>query len=321
MKKKGFTLIELLAVIVILAIIALIATPIVMNVIENSKKGAAQRGADNYVRAVETAIATERLSGPVEDGEYTVDDSGNLVLGKTTIKVEVNGDKPLVGSKIKISDGLVDKTNTTLTISGYPLIYNAEAKVFEVSESNGTNTSYICEKTGEASKTVGAQYTCHLDTDRTFYVLENIESSENISLIMDRNFIGGEVPKTLAWCTDGGSDNTTCKNINLKEENPLKHIQDTFGDNVEVSFPTKDQITSANNGSTSNLPQWLYDHLNGTPNPESGVNGYWTASPRAEGAYSAWYVGSNGLVSNYHVGISGDRGVRPVITISKTELN
>ena len=34
---KGFTLIELLAVIVILAIIALIATPIIINIIEDSK--------------------------------------------------------------------------------------------------------------------------------------------------------------------------------------------------------------------------------------------------------------------------------------------
>ena len=38
--KKGFTLIELLAVIIILAVIALIATPVVLNVIENSKKEA-----------------------------------------------------------------------------------------------------------------------------------------------------------------------------------------------------------------------------------------------------------------------------------------
>ena len=36
--KRGFTLIELLAVIVILAIIALIATPLVLNVIDDSKK-------------------------------------------------------------------------------------------------------------------------------------------------------------------------------------------------------------------------------------------------------------------------------------------
>ena len=42
--KKGFTLIELLAVIVILAIIALIATPIVLNIVEN-----AQRGSDESI--------------------------------------------------------------------------------------------------------------------------------------------------------------------------------------------------------------------------------------------------------------------------------
>ncbi len=40
MKKKGFTLIELLAVIIILAIIALIATPIILNVIDDARKSA-----------------------------------------------------------------------------------------------------------------------------------------------------------------------------------------------------------------------------------------------------------------------------------------
>ena len=41
--RKGFTLIELLAVIVILAVIALIATPIILNMIENAKKGNCQQ--------------------------------------------------------------------------------------------------------------------------------------------------------------------------------------------------------------------------------------------------------------------------------------
>ena len=54
-KENAFTLIELLAVIVVLAIIALIATPIVMNTIKNAKKGAAERSADSYIRQVETA--------------------------------------------------------------------------------------------------------------------------------------------------------------------------------------------------------------------------------------------------------------------------
>ena len=39
--KKGFTLIELLAIIVILAIIAVITVPIILNIIDKSKKGAA----------------------------------------------------------------------------------------------------------------------------------------------------------------------------------------------------------------------------------------------------------------------------------------
>ena len=88
MKRKGFTLIELLAVIVVLAIIALIATPIVMNVIKNAQMGAAERSADNYVKAVETLIATEKLDGnSIADGSYTITSTGKLTIdGKATIE-------------------------------------------------------------------------------------------------------------------------------------------------------------------------------------------------------------------------------------------
>ncbi len=43
MKKKGFTLIELLAVIVILAVVALISMPLVLNTIDKSKKRCSYR--------------------------------------------------------------------------------------------------------------------------------------------------------------------------------------------------------------------------------------------------------------------------------------
>lgn len=55
MKNKGFTLIELLAVIVILAIIALIATPVILGIIEDARKGAAERSAELVKSGVQNA--------------------------------------------------------------------------------------------------------------------------------------------------------------------------------------------------------------------------------------------------------------------------
>lgn len=54
--KKGFTLIELLAVIVILALILLVATPRVQNIINESKKSLEERSIDLYGKAALTAV-------------------------------------------------------------------------------------------------------------------------------------------------------------------------------------------------------------------------------------------------------------------------
>ena len=55
MKNKGFTLIELLAVIVILAIIALIATPIILGIINDARNSAKERTAELIANEVELA--------------------------------------------------------------------------------------------------------------------------------------------------------------------------------------------------------------------------------------------------------------------------
>ena len=69
--KKGFTLIELLAVIVILAVIALIATPIILNIIEDTRVQSMKRSIDNYARALETEIARKQLT----EVNVTIDDA------------------------------------------------------------------------------------------------------------------------------------------------------------------------------------------------------------------------------------------------------
>jgi len=58
LRKRGFTLIELIAVLVIMAIIALIVTPLVMNIIRKAKISARKRSVDAYGRSVELAIAS-----------------------------------------------------------------------------------------------------------------------------------------------------------------------------------------------------------------------------------------------------------------------
>ena len=128
--KKGFTLIELLAVIVVLAIIALIATPIVMNTIKNAKKGAAERSADNYVKTVEQKVEESRIDGTkIANGTYNIQPDGNLCSAsgcgendKDKITIDMSGNKPTSGTII-ITNGEV-QSSSRMTLGDYSVEYN-----------------------------------------------------------------------------------------------------------------------------------------------------------------------------------------------------
>ena len=80
--KKGFTLIELLAVIVILAIIALIATPIILGIINDARKESNERSAELYASAVRNAVAAYQLTGttsPKSFADLDIQYDGNVV--------------------------------------------------------------------------------------------------------------------------------------------------------------------------------------------------------------------------------------------------
>ena len=123
-ENKAFTLIELLAIIVILAIIAVITVPIILNVIENAKKGAAQNSAYGYIDALKKQIVMNEIETQEQkkfDGVYTVNEN-TIINGSTIITINVNGEKPSEGcivignSKVtsyslKIGDYVVNKKN------------------------------------------------------------------------------------------------------------------------------------------------------------------------------------------------------------------
>ena len=86
-KKKGFTLIELVAVLVIMAIIALIVTPLVMNIIKKAKTAADKRSIDAYGRSIELAIAGYLMDTgdfPTSIDQLTIEYSGDEVVCSTT---------------------------------------------------------------------------------------------------------------------------------------------------------------------------------------------------------------------------------------------
>ena len=80
--KNGFTLIELLAVIVILAIIALIATPIILGIINDARKESQERSIELYASAAKNAIAAYQLnntSAPTSFDQLDIEYDGDVV--------------------------------------------------------------------------------------------------------------------------------------------------------------------------------------------------------------------------------------------------
>ena len=104
MNKKGFTLIELLAVIVILAIIALIVTPVVSNIIASARKAANARSVEGHIKNIEYAIIQKAFEEGT--GDLSI---ANTLNSDTTVRATLtipNGDK-IVCDTLTISNGTV----------------------------------------------------------------------------------------------------------------------------------------------------------------------------------------------------------------------
>ena len=120
---KGFTLVELLAVIVILAIIALITTPIILNVIEQSRKNAAVDKAWGTIDAVRLAYSQAQAGVDAVGIPFTVnfpkgnsnDDKGTVTAtgggwGKGYVNdqpVQASGEMPEGGYVTILDDGSI----------------------------------------------------------------------------------------------------------------------------------------------------------------------------------------------------------------------
>ena len=128
MKKKGFTLIELLAVIVILAIIALIITPLISDLIESSRYAAAVDSVLAYVAGANNQAASDVGIGGLEDFSLDLQEENELETGITDeelSKIKYKGKGPTYvyllfsGESKYVSEG-------HFCMWGYSIDYNSD---------------------------------------------------------------------------------------------------------------------------------------------------------------------------------------------------
>mgnify|MGYP003300229766 CR=1 FL=1 len=193
MIKNGFTLIELLAVIVILAIIALIATPIILGIINDARKESQERSIELYASAVRNGIAAYQLREmkEVAAGSYTSE----------TLPFDVEYDGDVECSTIELyEDGGVYVEGCTVNDLEVEYTYGTK-------QESVAKLSEVCTIASDSTVTglnAGAKYNCTVDPNKpayTFYVLNTpAQGATSVNLIMDSNI--------------------TRTGIAIKEENP-----------------------------------------------------------------------------------------------------
>ena len=297
-RKKGFTLIELIAVLVILAIIALIVTPLVMNIIRKAKISADRRSVDAYGRSVELAIAGYLL------------DTGTFPTSMNQLTVEYKGDEVVCTTTQIKSDSSVYLAGCTVggrSVEGYT--YGKEETT--------PAPSYTAYSVGDHVSYNGVTYYVIEDSDTTNDTVKLLKETpltktemDNLNLtgitILEQNGYG-EVhygstndysTSTVKQVVDAWK-NTAVKSGDTATARLISH--DDLVDNLGYENRV-DIINPSANGTT---PTWVYN----------SNYYYWTMSQYGD-LPAVWTVDNNG--SMYGGGPSNSNMVRPVLELSKS---
>ena len=372
MKKKGFTLIELLAVILILGIIALIAIPIVNNIINESKRGAFETTANNVVSAIEDACQLQTLKGETitttytfsdglvspslnikgtlpKAGSATIDSSCNVTLsvnnGKFTATKDASSDS------ITVVDGVeAPEIPATYTVyaNGTAVYFNpvtgAKCTAGEAVSTTGTKTGcmkwYAFNDGGDTSETINLI----LDHNTTATVAwnstgSNVSGPTNVltQLATDTSSWSGVPTRTDSYSVSNGTSTYTINYSTYKARlikaseiatitGNSSFVEATVLETSWFYLDSNNQTKTVSTIGASNY-DWLFDYTNGCTTSGCNVNdssnyGYWTSTAVVGNVSSAWRIGRDstlGSLSN-DIGNASTFGLRPVITISKSNL-
>ena len=251
MDKKAFTLIELLAVIVILGILALIVTPILINVVKDSNEKSYKLSADGYISAVNDYILSNQLDGKkVENGKYNI----------KNLDVKISGKAPSKGS-VEIYDEKV--SSAQLLFDTYLVKYDGKEVIL---------TEKGCEKEATVNLVIGEKEYDNVakvakdDIETEFNISDDISDMTNIvcnngvTISMNDNTLKLSDVYKDTNCTMSRSINITFANLDdtknyilmLKDEEISKTLENKETKNVTIDLNGK-SITASNFSVIHNL--------------------------------------------------------------------
>ena len=315
-KKKGFTLIELIAVLVILAILALIVTPLVLNIIKKARTSADKRSIDAYGRSIELAIADYLL------------DKGEFPTSIEQLQVEYTGDEVVCNTTTLNEDSSVYLAECTVggrTVSGYT--YGKEQTVTYKAYSVGDEVTYnnvdyyVLSNSGakesnvtllKAEPITSSEISSYLSSSEVaskvstsgtyaqmaYYARENCVSAGDVSGCTTDYSVSDVKQVVDIWKTNSASGAIEARLAKVNELSALGYVEGN--------------LTPSDIGwiKTENTPNWVYN----------SNYWYWTMSQYSDAASRVWFVNGGGSVDGSDV-TGGDGAVRPVITISKSAIS
>ena len=336
-KKKGFTLIELVAVLVIMAIIALIVTPLVMNIIRKAKIAADKRSVDAYGRSIELAIAGYLMDTgtfPTSISQLTIEYSGEEVVCSTT---QLKSDSSIYLAGCTVGGRSVDgytygKEETGPTYTAYEVgdqvTYN-NINYYVIADSDANETSVTLLKKDPLTVAQVNQFGAgHVnmnvttDTNASYY-----QQAYNINYIGTDTGIGGMAYYSSATC-NGSGDSSGCTTNYADSE--IKYVVDAWKTAQapaasEARLITLDDLTD-NLGMELNRTNPTTYQITVTEDTPTWVMGenywYWTMTTNTDKTAEVWRVDprSDAAVLSNPVR-SYSTAVRPVITLSKANIS
>ena len=344
-KNKGFTLIELIAVLVILAIIALIVTPLVLNIVRKAKDSANKRSIDAYGKSIDLAVAAylmEKGDFPTSVDELTIEYSGKEVVCGVA---KLNEDSSVYLSECTVGGKEVKDSSTEDGFYHYGKLDKVVYQTYSIGDEvtyNGMNF-YVIENSDENSDSVTMLKAEPLTVDEVnTYGVGHVNmyntydtSASYYQTAYDYNGYGGMAYYSSTTCgypTAGNSTyvETGCTTDYAQSE--VKYAVDAWAkDKFQTSDLKKDatgystrlitfdeltnnlgyerkrdSISPSTNGTT---PDWVYN---------SNFY-YWTMSQFNDSVLHIWGVNPGGRLDGRYVA-SSQSAVRPVVTLLKSAL-